>query len=155
MVMRCALAAGLGFTPHVLPAQCPTRARPDSVVTVGHSQVLVSLSAVWRDFLWPLNPGPDTGGETIVALRFVARGSSIINERPMVTGVWLRRQRDWLQLAVDSLHPYDMDSTGITASARRGPHWPVGTEIDIAVAWQVKRAKRCTLFARRPIDQTL
>jgi hypothetical protein len=137
-----------------LVAQCPMEAGGDSVASQDGASIVLRVPSVWRDFM-PLKNTPDGGSDLMVALSFRNPDSGKVRVSIDVTRAWARYHGDWVPLSVDS--PWtSWDSIQVASTARRGPHWPVDSLVDVVVEWQPRSGRlHCTLFRRLRIEEEI
>ena len=141
--------------------QCPRPTLSDTVQVVRGANVSVALDFIWRDMMSMTLPAtgdsvnePVFGTDLIVALA-VHRDS--LNSPNLVVewrGIWARRDSTWWPMR------FDRDTLALArprelATARDGPRWPVGTLVELRVAWRVRgQPERCALLPPRKVEAT-
>ena len=140
--------------PSLASGQCPAQAESGSVLQVGPDTIQLHLESVWRDFKPGAYRTADLGSDLMVAFTFHNLDRAKLRTNGPITQVWVRRDREWASLSVDS--PWvSRDTLTAGQTARGGPTWPVDALVDVVVEWLVDGVDRCTIFPRHRITRTI
>jgi hypothetical protein len=138
------LLLGLLGTVRAAEFSCPTGAKTDTVWVLGQDSL--SLRVVpWRSSDLGLVTGSDgtsgvsepPGVSVMVTLR--AHAPQGVRRKPTLSGVWIRQRGPWEALKLDPTE-ISWDSLLVSAVAREGPKWPVGSRIDVVTEWTLQGA---------------
>lgn len=155
------------MVPIHLVAQCPDRARSDTVVQVGTNRAILRVE-LWRDFSPGIRsitdldtarrPPVDTvrrppdenriatdGGSPLSVVVHVEVDSLNDSNRPVVTRIWVRRESAWLPLTLGVTYLSGLQRATIVGY---GPYWPVDKPIDVAIQWSAFGRSLCSLRQR-------